>query len=114
MAPFLLLGKPDLARYLHRVGGGDLEGVASRQMAAMTPLCNSRSGGRRALPGSSFCSTQQRHTVCRLFPEPLPLWIGSYLANKTNCVNINLLHLSSRKAMEGVPLAAPNIYSPEC
>ena len=28
------------------------------------------------------------------------MWIASYLANETNCMNINLLHLSSRKAVE--------------
>jgi allantoinase len=32
--------------------------------------------------------------------EGLAVWIASYLANETDCVNINLLHLSSRKAME--------------
>jgi len=32
--------------------------------------------------------------------EGLAIWIASYLANETNCLNINLLHLSSRKAME--------------
>jgi len=32
--------------------------------------------------------------------EGLAVWIASYLANETNCMNINLLHLSSRKAVE--------------
>jgi allantoinase len=32
--------------------------------------------------------------------EGLAIWIASYLANETNCLNVNLLHLSSRKAME--------------
>jgi allantoinase len=32
--------------------------------------------------------------------EGLAVWIASYLANETNCVNINLLHLSSRKAVD--------------
>ena len=32
--------------------------------------------------------------------EGLAIWIASYLANETNCLNINLLHLSSHKAME--------------
>ena len=32
--------------------------------------------------------------------EGLAIWIASYLANETNCVNINLLHLSSRKAID--------------
>src|SRR5258708_37965520 len=28
------------------------------------------------------------------------MWIASYLANETDCLNINLLHLSSRKAVD--------------
>ena len=32
--------------------------------------------------------------------EGLAIWIASYLANETNCLNVNLLHLSSRKAVE--------------
>ncbi len=32
--------------------------------------------------------------------EGLAIFIASYLANETNCVNINLLHLSSRKAVD--------------
>ena len=32
--------------------------------------------------------------------EGLAIWIASYLAYETNCLNINLLHLTSRKAVE--------------
>jgi allantoinase len=32
--------------------------------------------------------------------EGLAVWVAAYLANETRCVNINLLHLSSRKALE--------------
>ena len=32
--------------------------------------------------------------------EGLAIWIASYLAYETNCPNINLLHLSSRKAID--------------
>jgi len=32
--------------------------------------------------------------------EGLAIWIASYLAHETNCLNINLLHLSSRKAID--------------
>jgi len=32
--------------------------------------------------------------------EGLAIWIASYLAYETDCVNINLLHLTSRKAVE--------------
>jgi len=32
--------------------------------------------------------------------EGLAIWIASYLAYETECVNINLLHLSSKKAVE--------------
>jgi allantoinase len=32
--------------------------------------------------------------------EGLAIWMASYLANETNCPNINLLHLTSRKAID--------------
>ena len=32
--------------------------------------------------------------------EGLAIWIASYLAYETDCLNINLLHLSSKKAMD--------------
>ena len=32
--------------------------------------------------------------------EGLAIWIASYLAHETQCVNINLLHLSSKKAID--------------
>ena len=32
--------------------------------------------------------------------EGMAIWMASYLANETNCVNINLLHLTSRKALD--------------
>ncbi len=32
--------------------------------------------------------------------EGLAIWIAAYLANETDCLNVNLLHLSSRKAVE--------------
>jgi allantoinase len=32
--------------------------------------------------------------------EGLAIWIAAYLANETKCLNINLLHLSSRKAID--------------
>jgi allantoinase len=32
--------------------------------------------------------------------EGLAVWIAAYLANETDCLNINLLHLSSRKAVD--------------
>ncbi len=32
--------------------------------------------------------------------EGLAIWIAAYLAYETNCVNINLLHLSSKKAID--------------
>jgi allantoinase len=36
--------------------------------------------------------------------EGLAIFIAAYLANETNCVDINLLHLSSRKAVEAALL----------
>src|SRR5438128_2079166 len=38
--------------------------------------------------------------------EGLAVWIAAYLAHETGCRNINLLHLSSRKALEAALLAA--------
>jgi allantoinase len=38
--------------------------------------------------------------------EGLAIAIASYLAHETNCVNINLLHLSSRKAVESALIMA--------
>ncbi len=36
--------------------------------------------------------------------EGLAIFIASYLANETNCVNINLLHLTSKKAVDAAVL----------
>jgi allantoinase len=38
--------------------------------------------------------------------EGLAVWIASYLAYETECPNINLLHLSSRKAMQAALMMA--------
>jgi allantoinase len=38
--------------------------------------------------------------------EGLAVWIAAYLAHETECAAINLLHLSSRKAVEAAVLAA--------
>jgi allantoinase len=38
--------------------------------------------------------------------EGLAIWIASYLAYETECLNINLLHLSSRKAVEAALMMA--------
>ena len=38
--------------------------------------------------------------------EGLAIWIASYLAHETACANINLLHLSSRKAMDAALMMA--------
>ena len=43
---------------------------------------------------------QAYHAARPPHSEGLAIWIASYLANETNCLNINLLHLSSRKAVE--------------
>ena len=40
--------------------------------------------------------------------EGLGVWIAAYLAHETECRNVNLLHLSSRKALEAaLPMRAP-------
>jgi allantoinase len=41
--------------------------------------------------------------------EGLAIWIAAYLAYETQCVNINLLHLSSRKALEAA-LVMQNVF----
>jgi allantoinase len=41
--------------------------------------------------------------------EGLAIFIAGYLANETNCCNINLLHLSSRKAVEAA-LQMANVF----
>jgi allantoinase len=41
--------------------------------------------------------------------EGLAIWIASYLAHETNCVNINLLHLSSKKAIDAA-LMMQNVF----
>ena len=41
--------------------------------------------------------------------EGLAIWIASYLAYETECLNINLLHLSSRKAVEAA-LMMQNVF----
>ncbi|HXG03043.1 MAG TPA: dihydroorotase family protein [Candidatus Binatia bacterium] len=38
--------------------------------------------------------------------EGLAVWVAAYLAHETGCRRINLLHLSSRKALEAAALAA--------
>jgi allantoinase len=38
--------------------------------------------------------------------EGLGVWVAAYLAHETGCRNVNLLHLSSRKALEAARLAA--------
>jgi allantoinase len=38
--------------------------------------------------------------------EGLAVWVAAYLAHETGCRNVNLLHLSSRKALEAALLAA--------
>ena len=41
--------------------------------------------------------------------EGLAIWIASYLAYETNCANINLLHLSSKKAIDAALMMA-NVF----
>jgi allantoinase len=41
--------------------------------------------------------------------EGLAIWIASYLAHETGCTNINLLHLSSKKAIEAA-LAMQQVF----
>jgi allantoinase len=41
--------------------------------------------------------------------EGLAVWIAAYLANETDCTNINLLHLSSKKAIDAA-LAMQQVF----
>ena len=41
--------------------------------------------------------------------EGIAIWIASYLAYETNCLNINLLHLSSKKAIDAA-LMMQNVF----
>lgn len=59
-------------------------------MRAYTQIVESE-GKLTGLP--AYSASQPPHS------EGLAIFIASYLANETNCANINLLHLSSRKAV---------------
>lgn len=43
---------------------------------------------------AAYCAARPPHS------EGLAIWIAAYLAYETDCLNINLLHLSSRKAID--------------
>jgi len=60
-------------------------------MSAYTKIVESE-GKLEGLP--AYSAARPPHS------EGLAIWIASYLAYETDCLNINLLHLSSRKAVE--------------
>jgi allantoinase len=84
---------PDRRRYISL----SLHCETAEIMAAYTKLVQSegRLSGLRA-----YSAARPPHS------EGLAIAIASYLAHETDCVNINLLHLSSRKAMEAALIMA--------
>jgi len=55
----------------------------------------------RIVQGDSSLSGLRAYSAARPpHSEGLAIWIASYLAYETECLNINLLHLTSRKAVE--------------
>jgi len=61
----------------------------------------------RIVQGDTSLSGLKAYSAARPpHSEGLAVCIASYLAHETNCVNINLLHLSSRKAVEAALLMA--------
>ncbi|MEO6927446.1 MAG: dihydroorotase family protein, partial [Rhodanobacter sp.] len=66
-------------------------------MRAYTEIVQ-REGKLQGLPG--YSASRPPHS------EGLAIFIASYLAHETDCVNINLLHLSSRKALEAAMMMA--------
>lgn len=66
-------------------------------MRAYTEIVE-REGKLEGLPG--YSASRPPHS------EGLAIFIASYLAHETDCVNINLLHLSSRKALDAAMMMA--------
>jgi allantoinase len=66
-------------------------------MRAYTEIVQ-REGKLEGLP--AYSASRPPHS------EGLAVFIASYLANETDCVNINLLHLTSRKALDAAMMMA--------
>ena len=70
----------------------------------MTRLHQAGRGGRATLTGlAAYSASRPPHS------EGLAVTIASYLAHETGLPNINLLHLSSRKAIEAAMLMAGDV-----
>jgi len=80
-------GRPELANYISVSLHCELADILN----AYTTLVE-REGKLTGL--KAYSAARPPHS------EGLAVWIASYLANETNCMNINLLHLSSRKAVD--------------
>ena len=83
----LLEARPEIADYISL----SLHCELAEIMSAYTRMVESE-GKLQGLP--AYSAARPPHS------EGLAIWIASYLAYETDCLNINLLHLSSRKAVE--------------
>ncbi len=83
----LMEAHPEAAEYISL----SLHCELAEIMAAYTRIVE-QEGKLEGLP--AYSAARPPHS------EGLAIWIASYLAHETDCPNINLLHLSSRKAME--------------
>lgn len=84
---------PDLARQISL----SLHCETAEIMRAYTEIVERR-GKLKGLP--AYSASRPPHS------EGLAIFIASYLAHETDCVNINLLHLSSRKALDAAMMMA--------
>jgi allantoinase len=88
--------RPDLAPYV----SVSLHCEVADILNAYTRLVQ----GDRALSGlRAYSAARPPHS------EALAVWIAGYLAHETGCANVNLLHLSSRKALEAAQ-ALPRVF----
>lgn len=83
----LIEARPEIARWVSL----SLHCELAEIMAAYTKLVE-QEGELEGL--HAYSAARPPHS------EGLAIWIASYLANETDCPQINLLHLSSRKALE--------------
>ena len=83
----LMRERPELAPYISL----SLHCELAEIMSAYTKIVE-REGKLSGL--AAYSAARPPHS------EGLAIWIASYLAYETDCLNINLLHLSSRKAVE--------------
>ena len=92
---FVMRGHPGGARGAARARRPDLAVAALRDRRDHDRLHQARRGGQATLNGlAAYSASRPPHS------EGLAVTIASYLADETQLPNINLLHLTSRKALE--------------